>query len=249
MQSTLRKVNRAGFRPHVAIIMDGNGRWATARGWPRADGHLAGIEAVRRVVGAAPRLGVATLTLYAFSGDNWRRPPAEVATILGLLRNYLEKEAKRLADAGVRCTIIGRRDRLPAGLLAAMTAVEAATRDGRGLRLRLAIDYSSRTEIAAAAGRVRSVAPGREWIGARLAKSIEGDAGPVDLLIRTGGEKRLSDFLLWELAYAELVFTRTMWPQFGGLHLRRALTAFARRERRFGALAGAGVTAPAEIGR
>ncbi|HMD32127.1 MAG TPA: polyprenyl diphosphate synthase, partial [Candidatus Acidoferrales bacterium] len=187
MQSTLHVFEgalppvlpRPGLRPHVAIIMDGNGRWATARGWPRADGHRAGIRAVRRVVEAAPRLGVATLTLYGFSADNWRRPPAEVATILDLFRFYLEKEAKRLAGAGVRCTIIGRRDRLPAALLAAITAVEAATREGRGLWLRLAIDYSSRAEIASAAGRLWRSAPGRERAGARLASSIEGGAGPV----------------------------------------------------------------------
>lgn len=226
---------------HVAIIMDGNGRWAAARAWPRARGHLAGIAAVRRVVEAAPRLGIATLTLYVFSADNWRRPAPEVHAIFELLRAYLESERGPLARAGVRCSLIGRRDRLSAALLDAVAAAESATRAGDRLWLRLAVDYSGRDDIARAAAAAASrwapnVAPNRDLMARLIASSLEREPGPVDLLIRTGAERRLSDFLLWECAYAELLFTRTLWPDFGRPHLRRALAAFARRQRRFGAL-------------
>ncbi|HUX67494.1 MAG TPA: polyprenyl diphosphate synthase [Terriglobales bacterium] len=239
MPSTLPILAPAAPRPHVAIIMDGNGRWALARGLARTRGHLAGIAAVRRVVAAAPRLGVATLTLYAFSSDNWRRSPAEVAALLALLRTFLVREREPLARAGVQCSVIGRRDRLPPELLQAIAATEAATRGGGRLHLRLALDYSGRTEIAAAAAAAAGrwtpgLAPSRELMQRLLEGALESAAGPVDLLLRTGGERRLSDFLLWESAYAELVFTRTPWPEFRARHLRRALAAFARRQRRFG---------------
>jgi len=207
----------------MAIIMDGNGRWAEARGWPRGAGHQAGVSAVRRVVKAAPRCGVGVLTIYAFSSDNWRRPAAEVAGILGLLQFYLRQETDGLAAAGVRCGFIGRRDRLPRTLVEAMAATESATAGGRRLWLRLAIDYSSRAEIERAGAAVVAGAP------------------PVDLLLRTGGEQRLSDFLLWESAYAELIFTKVPWPEFSGRHLRRALARFAHRQRRFGGLPMASV--------
>jgi len=228
---------------HAALIMDGNGRWAEARGWPRERGHQAGAAAVRRVVRAAARLRVATLTLYTFSSDNWSRAPGEVAALLALLRLYLGSEREELARAGVRLTVIGSRQRLPVELQAAIANAEAATRDGTGLHLRLAIDYSARAVIATAAAAAGSrwtpgLAPAPELMQRLIAASLESDAGPVDLLIRTGGEQRLSDFLLWESAYAELYFTRTPWPEFGSGHLRRALAAFTRRQRRFGAIAG-----------
>jgi undecaprenyl diphosphate synthase len=218
---------------HVAIIMDGNGRWAARQGLPRSAGHHAGVESVRRVCEAAPALGIATLTLFAFSADNWRRPRAEVGTLMGLLRRYLQSEIARLRDSDVRLTVIGRRDRLPHRLADTIGRAEADTADGRQLHLRIAFDYSSRDAILSAAARLpRDREPTRE----DLTRLIAGDAPDVDLLIRTSGEQRLSDFLLWECAYAELYFTERMWPDFGADDLAAAVNAFHRRERRFGAL-------------
>jgi len=198
---------------HVAIIMDGNGRWSARRSLPRAAGHRAGADAVRRVVEAAPDAGVAALTLFAFSSDNWKRPPGEVAALMRLFARYLRSETPRLLQNRVRLDVIGRRDRLPAPLVTAIRAAELATGAGTALRLRLAVDYSARAAIAA------------------------GETLPdVDLLIRTGGEQRLSDFLLWECAYAELYFTETMWPDFSAADLTDALRAFHSRQRRFGGL-------------
>jgi undecaprenyl diphosphate synthase len=210
---------------HVGIIMDGNGRWATARGLPRAAGHSTGVEAVSRVAEAAPELGIAVLTLFAFSSDNWRRPRPEVDALMGLLDLYLDRETPRAMERGVRLEVIGRRDRLDSGLQERISAAEDATRLGRRLRLRMAVDYSARDAILAAA---RSAAElSREAIGAALGP-------PVDLMIRTGGEHRLSDFLLWESAYAELVFCRAMWPDFGPSDLAAAVDEFRGRDRRFG---------------
>ena len=224
-------------RWHVAIIMDGNGRWATRRGLPRSAGHRAGVQAVRKVVEAAPDLGVATLTLFAFSSDNWRRPQGEVKTLMSLLRHYLRADIRELIDNGVRLTVIGRRDRLPEGLALEIAEVERASAHGQRLHLRVAIDYSSRDAILDAAARWRAErAPSRAAFAALLAEPAC-EAGPdVDLLIRSGGEKRLSDFLLWESAYAELCFIDTLWPDFGADDLRAALAEFHRRERRFGGL-------------
>jgi undecaprenyl diphosphate synthase len=220
---------------HVAIIMDGNGRWATLRGLPRSAGHRAGVNAARRVVEAAPDLGVGTLTLFAFSSDNWRRPPQEVSALMSLLRHYMRAELDRLVENGARLTVIGRRDRLPDGLSDEIAAAERASAGGKRLHLRIAIDYSSRDAIAGAAARWRDErAPSREDFRALLAGP--GAAAEVDLLIRSGGEKRLSDFLLWESAYAELCFVDTLWPDFGADDLRAALADFRSRERRFGGL-------------
>ncbi len=235
MQSTLDEQDRHGL--HVAIIMDGNGRWASRRGLPRSAGHRAGIEAVRRVVEAAPDLGVGALTLFAFSADNWRRPPLEVEVLMLLLRRYLRRDLKRLVEAGVRLRVIGRRDRLPEGLAAEIAAAEAASGRGTRLALNVAIDYSARDAIAnAAATWLGDDAPERAAFGRLLAWQGQGTGRDVDLLIRTGGEQRLSDFLLWECAYAELLFTGTMWPDFGAEHLRAGLQDFRTRERRFGGL-------------
>ena len=203
---------------HVAIIMDGNGRWATSRGLPRTAGHRAGADAVRRVVESAPRLGVGTLTLFAFSSDNWKRPPREVATLMRLFHRYLAAEAAALEENGVRLSVIGRRDRLAAPLARQIMAAERLTAGGQRLHLRLAVDYSAREAITRSAHD-----PG--WLGP-----------DVDLLIRTGGERRLSDFLLWECAYAELHFTDKRWPDFDAADLERALVDFHGRQRRFGAL-------------
>lgn len=210
---------------HIAIIMDGNGRWATARHLPRSAGHRAGVEAIRRVLEAAPGLGVGTLTLYAFSSDNWKRPAVEVHMLMTLLRRYLTHETKRLADGGVRLTIIGRRDRLPSGLPELIQRAEDTTAGGSKLNLRIALDYSSRDELWNAVRKARS----RDSFSKRLGQDV-------DMLIRTGGEQRLSDFLLWECAYAELYFTERMWPDFDATDLSAALAEFHSRERRFGAL-------------
>ena len=214
---------------HAAIIMDGNGRWATARGLPRVAGHRAGAEALRRTVEAAPALGIGTITVYAFSSDNWKRPPAEVAALMRLFYNYLRKEQERCIEKGMRVSVIGRRDRLPRMLLPPIEEVERATTSCSTLHLRIAVDYSSRDAIVAAAQQLRKRAT-RDSISRLL-------AGPdVDLLIRTGGEQRLSDFLLWECAYAELIFTPRMWPDFDASDLKAAVAEYHSRERRFGAV-------------
>ena len=231
---------------HVAIIMDGNGRWAMARGQMRTAGHIAGARAVKKIVEAAPDCGIGTLTLYAFSADNWKRPSREVGLLMRLFRRYLVSEVARCVTNGVRMRIIGRRDRIPAELLRAITNAEQATRHGRTLDLRIAVDYSARDAILRAAQRV-SQQPGsslevdREAFADMLSR-VDHGVGPsrdVDLLIRTGGEQRLSDFLLWECAYAELYFTRRMWPEFSPGDLREAVDEFSARERRFGTVPAA----------
>jgi undecaprenyl diphosphate synthase len=214
---------------HAAIIMDGNGRWATMRGLPRVAGHRAGAEALRRTVESAPDLGIGTLTVYAFSSDNWQRPPAEVSALMKLFHLYLRREQARCIEQGVRVSVIGRRDRLPRLLLPAIEQCERATSHGRKLHLRLAVDYSSRDAIVRAATRIKRHATREE-----LTQALGGE--DVDLLIRTGGEKRLSDFLLWECAYAEMVFTDVMWPDFDTSELRAAVEEFHSRDRRFGAV-------------
>lgn len=228
-------------RFHVAIIMDGNGRWATALGRPREYGHRKGALAVRRVVESAPDAGVGILTLYAFSSDNWKRPRREVRALMSLFRRYLRSETAELREKGVRLRVIGRRDRLPGSVVAAVEEAEAETRGGSRLLLRLAVDYSARHALLEAARRCAAVdAADAEDFSAALGAAIHGggDGAPdVDLLIRTGGEQRLSDFLLWECAYAELVFTPRMWPDFGADELHRAVQEFRGRDRRFGKVA------------
>jgi undecaprenyl diphosphate synthase len=207
---------------HAAIIMDGNGRWASRRGLLRIEGHRVGAETLRTIVEAAPRLNIGVLTVYAFSADNWKRPPEEVEALMFLLACYLEKESMRLRDAGVRTSVIGRRDRLPPQLLNAIDLAESRTRHCSKLHFRLAIDYSARATILEAAE------------NETLRSRFFADTLPVDLLIRTGGEQRLSDFLLWESAYAELIFTKRMWPDFTPADLRAAVNEYHRRDRRFG---------------
>ena len=230
---------------HVAIIMDGNGRWAARRGLPRVAGHRAGVAAVRRVVERAPDLGITRLTLYAFSSDNWSRPTHEVQSIFWLMRAYLRLEKERLRRADVRLEVIGRRDRLPELLLREIVQTEFATAEGRRLHLRVAVDYSSRDAITRAAAGVSTALsenpplPSADLLRGMLMQALTADSGEVDLLIRTGGEKRLSDFLLWESAYAELVFTDRMWPDFDVTDLDAALGEFRRRERRFGGVPAA----------
>jgi undecaprenyl diphosphate synthase len=216
---------------HTAIIMDGNGRWANRRGLPRAAGHRAGASAVRRVIESAPGLGISTLTLYAFSEDNWSRPAREVSALMKLLGRYLTQEVDRCVANGVRLEAIGRRDRLAAPLVALLEEAEQRTAHGERLHLRLAIDYSSRQAILDA---IRRAGPHIEE------QEFSTLLGPdVDLLIRTSGEQRLSDFLLWECAYAEMFFTARLWPDFTEGDLSDAVAEFHRRERRFGAVSPA----------
>ena len=212
---------------HVAIIMDGNGRWAQARGQTRLFGHRQGVEAIRRVVRAAPGLGITDLTLYAFSSDNWSRPAGESSGILGLIAEFALHDAAELAACGARLTFIGRRDRLPGLVSAAMLGAEVATVTGRRMHLRVAVDYSSRDSLLEAA---QAKPRGREDFERSL------PAPSVDLLIRTGGEQRLSDFLLWECAYAELYFSPKLWPDVTTADLATAVADFHRRARRFGAV-------------
>lgn len=226
-------------RFHVAINMDGNGRWAVGRGQPREAGHVAGATAVRRTVEAAPRLGITILTLYAFSSDNWRRPRREVDNLMRLFENHLDSECGHLTESDVRLSIIGRRDRLPAALTDTIAHVEQQTSEGTALHLRVAIDYSSRDALMAAASRVpHGTTPTRQAFEQSLEEAIHSPigTGDVDLLIRTGGEQRLSDFLLWESAYAELLFSDVLWPDFTEADLVAAVEAFGARDRRYGGL-------------
>jgi undecaprenyl diphosphate synthase len=213
---------------HVAIIMDGNGRWATARGLPRVAGHRKGADAVRRTLEAAPEAGIGALTLYAFSSDNWKRPPEEVSALMQLLEQYLQSQIDECVEKDVRISFIGRRDRLSRQVERLMREAEARTLNCSRLHVRIAVDYSSRDALVQAAQQAGSEAS-REAIAAAL------PAPDVDLLIRTGGEQRLSDFLLWESAYAELVFLPVMWPDFQATHLEQAVHQFRSRDRRFGA--------------
>jgi undecaprenyl diphosphate synthase len=225
-------------RLHIAIIMDGNGRWATTRSLPRTAGHHAGVRAARSIVESAVRAGIGTLTLYAFSSDNWSRPRPEVTGLMRLFRRSLIVESKRCLENGVRLSIVGRRDRLPAALRQTIAQAEALTAGGRNLHLRIAVDYSSRDAILRAAAKAKELTvPLTRERFAHLLADVDHDPAPVrdvDLLIRTGGEQRLSDFLLWECAYAELVFSPTMWPDFDESDLLQAISEFEARERRFG---------------
>jgi undecaprenyl diphosphate synthase len=224
---------------HVAIIMDGNGRWAQQRGRPRFWGHRQGAEVVKRIVEVAPDFGISTLTLYAFSSDNWKRPQQEVNMLMQLLQRKLQAETKNSVKNGVRMSFIGRRDRLDSRLVAQMEDAERMTAHGEKLHLRLAIDYSAREVLARAAQLAAEQNDfSRERFDEYLAKAMHCPVvvPDVDLLIRTGGEQRLSDFLLWECAYAEFYFTETMWPDFDENELARAIAAFHARERRFGAV-------------
>ncbi len=214
--------------------MDGNGRWAQGRGLPRTAGHRAGADAVRRVVEAAGEQGIDVLTLYAFSSDNWRRPAAEVEALMRLLRGYLRNEVDKLRGNGVRLSFIGRRDRLSPVLVRMIESAEETTRAGRKLHLRIALDYSSRDAIVAAA---RAMAEAQVFSRQELSRLL--DSPDVDLLIRTSGEQRVSDYLLWEIAYAEFHFAACHWPDFDGAELAAALASYRSRERRFGGIPAA----------
>jgi undecaprenyl diphosphate synthase len=236
--------NDAARPKHVAIIMDGNGRWAAARHLPRLAGHREGARAVRRAIEAAIGHGVPWLTLYAFSSENWRRPEGEVIDLTGLLRTYLRSELAELAEASVRLRIIGERERFAPDIQADLADAEARTAANAKLNLTVALSYGGRAEIAAAAQRIAAEARAgtldpatvdEATVAARLFTA--GTPDP-DLLIRTSGEQRLSNFLLWQAAYAELVFQDVLWPDYAEGHFAAALAQFARRERRFGARPG-----------
>ena len=226
---------------HVAIIMDGNGRWATARGLPRFAGHQRGAEAVREVVEGCNRLGVRYLTLYAFSSENWKRPEAEINDLMGLLRVYVKRELADLQNNDVRLRFIGDHVALPHDIQDLIDGAEERTRDNAGLNLVIALNYGARNEIVAAcrqlaadvkAGRVETEAVTEQIFASRL--STHGIPDP-DLLIRTSGEQRLSNFLLWQSAYCELSFVDTLWPDFTQEDLAKAITDYQKRERRYGA--------------
>jgi undecaprenyl diphosphate synthase len=232
---------------HVAVIMDGNGRWARLRGKPRWRGHVAGVDSVRDVVRASPGLGISTLSLYAFSADNWKRPAAEVGRLFWLLREYCAREEAELLENGVRVSAIGRRDRIPGSVRAALERLERRSAAGRRLHLRLAIDYSAQWALTHAARRLAEETQAGRLAAADVTpvafeRLVTGGVPPVDLLIRTAGEQRLSDFLLWESAYAELLFTEVLWPDFRRSNLEGAVAAFGQRERKFGGLAPVAAT-------
>lgn len=224
---------------HVAIISDGNGRWAASKGLPRSAGHRAGAETAREIIEVAPRLGIHTLTLFALSSANWQRPTPEIAGILRLLHEYLLTETSHCMEAGIRLSVIGRRDRLPLNLRQAITDAEAATAGGKRLHLRLAIDYSAREAIYQAACRFYKVTELSCEAFGKILVEFRGGSTDVDLLIRTGGEQRLSDFLLWECAFAEFVFLQKRWPDFTASDLHMAVQEFSSRERTRGTLPAA----------
>jgi undecaprenyl diphosphate synthase len=238
VNKSILRVNSSA-KLHVAILLDGNGRWAALRGLPRLEGHRAGVAAVRGVVRAAPSLGIGTLTLYAFSSDNWGRPAGEVTSLFNLLEDFLRTDSSACAAEGIRLRVVGRRDRIPPALLDAIEFAERSTANGRALELRIALDYSSRDAILRAACWMLSSLEVTEREFARRLGEVTHSGGAVadvDLLIRTGGERRLSDFMLWECAYAELLFTPRMWPEFEAADLAAAVEDFLGRERRFGRL-------------
>jgi len=227
---------------HVAIIMDGNGRWARQRGLSRSQGHRHGVEAVRRIVREAGALGIEYLSLYAFSSENWSRPATEIRELLGLVKRFIRQNLAELHDAGVRVRVIGERDDLSRDLRQLIEESEALTRDNSGMTLIVAFNYGSKNEIARAArliaeqvrrGTVRPDEITPDFIGAHL--DTAGIPEP-DLLVRTSGEQRLSNFMLWQCAYTELVFVEALWPDFSGETLRQAIAEYHRRERRFGGL-------------
>ncbi|BDU78478.1 polyprenyl diphosphate synthase [Mesoterricola sediminis] len=223
---------------HVALIMDGNGRWAAQRGWPRIKGHKEGVRAVQDILDEASALGIEHLTLYAFSTENWKRPAPEVAMLMALLRMYLRMFLPKLRRRGIRFHHLGCEEGLPDGILADLRALEAQTADHTGMVFHLAVNYGSRLELAHAARRCveDGLAPGEVDEAALASRLWTAGVPDVDLLIRTSGELRISNFLLWQAAYAEFYMTECLWPDFRGPQLREALEAFAQRERRFGGI-------------
>jgi undecaprenyl diphosphate synthase len=228
---------------HVAIIMDGNGRWAAARGLPRVEGHRRGVEALRRTVRAAGELGISVLTIFSFSSENWSRPPSEISDLMGLLRRFIRKDLAELHESNVRVRIIGERDDLDRDIRLLLQEAEDLTRGNDGVTLVVAFNYGGRQEIARAARRLAiEVAAGRlsaaDVTPERLSNHFDAaDVPDPDVIIRTSGEQRLSNFLLWQAAYSELIFVPLNWPDFDRAALEGAIEEYRRRERRFGGLA------------
>lgn len=231
---------------HVAIIMDGNGRWATQRGLPRVEGHRKGVEALRRTLKAAREIGIEIVTVYSFSSENWSRPPTEVSALMGLLKRFIRNDLAELHEAKVRVRIAGERDDLAPDIRALLTEAEALTAANTGQTLIVAFNYGSRQEIAAAARRLaEEVAAGRRDPATITPEALEAGLSTAgipdpDLIIRTSGEIRLSNFMMWQAAYSELVFQSILWPDYGREALMEALAEYARRERRYGGLSAAG---------
>jgi undecaprenyl diphosphate synthase len=247
MNELLSSIDPARLPAHIAIIMDGNGRWARRRNLPRVAGHKAGVEAVRTTVETCTRLGIQALTLYAFSVENWKRPRAEVDTLWRLLRLYLSRELPEILRNGIRFTCMGRMDQLPAQVRQELETAIDATAHNSGMRLNVAINYSGRAELVDALngiiedarleGRLRELRIDEQAIASRLYTAGLPDP---DLLIRTSGEMRISNFLLWQIAYAELYVTETLWPDFRRADMLHAILDYQKRDRRFGGLSPAG---------
>ncbi|MDP6579157.1 MAG: isoprenyl transferase [Vicinamibacterales bacterium] len=245
-ESLARQLNFERLPVHVAVIMDGNGRWAAQRHLPRVEGHRAGIDAVRDVVETSARLGIDVLTLYAFSVENWKRPPTEVAVLMGLLKRYLRLELENLLANDIKFQVIGRQDELPADVRHELDVGQERTSGNRGMRFNIALNYGGRAEIVEAARRaieagLRPSELDEQRFGDLLYTAGQPDP---DLLIRTSGEMRVSNFLLWQIAYAEIWVTETLWPDFRARHLLEAILDYQKRDRRYG-----GITQPVVVGR
>ncbi len=244
LQHATAPAETAALPRHVAIIMDGNGRWAKARGLPRTAGHRRGVETVREVVRGAGELGIAYLTLFGFSTENWKRPAAEVDFLMGLLRHYMRSELETLAKEGARLRVIGDRDGLPRDIATMIGEAEARTRANARINVTIALNYGGRADIVRAARRLAeraaagTLAPETIDENALTRELLTAEIPDPDLLIRTSGEQRISNFLLWQSAYAEMLFVDTLWPDFGKAQLAAAVAEYSRRERRYGAVAG-----------
>ena len=241
-----RQVDFDRLPVHVAVIMDGNGRWAAQRHFPRVEGHRAGIDSVRDVVETSARLGIGLLTLYAFSVENWKRPPAEVAVLMGLLKRYLKLELETLLANDIRFQVIGRQSELPTDVRRELDAAQERTRDNRGMRFNIALNYGGRAEIVEAARRAIEIGVSPSDLDEQRFGELLYTAGQPDpdLLIRTSGEMRVSNFLLWQIAYAEIWVTETLWPDFRARHLLAAILDYQKRDRRYG-----GIAQPVTVGR
>ncbi|QIB36379.1 isoprenyl transferase [Ancylobacter pratisalsi] len=238
---TVTTAGNAGPR-HVAIIMDGNGRWAKAHGLPRVEGHRRGVEAVRRTVAAARELGIEAVTIYSFSSENWTRPAAEISELMSLMKRFIRSDLKKLHEHNIRVRVIGERHPSDVEMQSLLEEAEGLTRDNSGLKLTVAFNYGARNEMLRATRKLAAeVAAGRLDADAISEEHVAGaldtaDLPPLDLMIRTSGEQRLSNFLLWQAAYAELVFLPVLWPDFDRSSLEQALSEYARRDRRFGGI-------------
>lgn len=245
-EALARQINFERLPQHIAVIMDGNGRWAAQRHLPRVEGHRAGIESVRDVVESSARIGINVLTLYAFSVENWKRPATEVSTLMSLLKRYLRLELNTLLRNNIRFKVIGRDDELAPDIRGELKAAEEKTSANTGMLFNIALNYGGRAEIVEAVKRVLAAGVSADGLDEQRFSDFLYTAGQPDpdLLIRTSGEMRVSNFLLWQIAYAEIWVTETLWPDFRKRHLLEAILAYQKRDRRYG-----GITQPAVAGR